>query len=348
VRDWAFNGNEPEYSIKASIMAIGRSNWTIGFVCLLSSVWAWSSGCGNSSAPASNNNGSAGNSGSGGAGTGGVAPSTLPCIAADAGTTRPHDYGNFDYRTCNGPSCHDNWSGGWVYATAVGVPWISGATITLTNSDGTTDTAVSGSTGFFYLENTFVGATTRYTVCASKCPTTYCSTTTHTNRDCLASGCHSSPTQRVFVGPVPAAGTGGAASTGTTTNCTPPASGGPYVHSSATTSLTPCSYGGCHNSPAFTGGFVFDGVTSDHSVAEATVTLTPTSGAPLKAASGPDGMFFLGTRNGTTGTPSTITAPYTPCVSKCPKTVCSPDTSNHTTTDDCTNCHDNTQRIYLQ
>ena len=324
-------------------MVIGtrRSNWIIiGLVCPLSTAWAWTSGCSNGSGPASPGN----------AGTGGAAPSTLPCISADTGP-RPHDYGNFDYRSCNGTGCHDNWYGGWVYASAAGVPWITGATITITNSDGTTKSAVSGSTGFFYLEylptETVTGS---YVACASKCPTTYCSTTTHSNRDCQTSGCHSSPTQRIFVGS--GAGTGGTSGTGGsgagTTKCTPPASGGPYVHSSATTGQTPCSYGGCHTAPAFLGGFVFDGITSDTSVAEATVTITPTSGTPLTAVTGPDGMFFLGTRNGATGTPFTLNAPYTTCVSKCPKMVCSSGTTNHTTAADCSTCHDSSNRIYLQ
>jgi hypothetical protein len=333
------------------VIATGRSNWTIGLVCFLSAAWAWTSGCGNSSNPGSPVN-AGGSAGTGGSATGGgVAPSTLPCISADTGP-RPHDFGNFDYRSCNGVGCHgeDNWSGGWVYASATNVPWIAGATVTITNSDGSTDTAVSGTTGFFYLEKTFTNTTTKYVACVSKCPTTYCSTTLHTNRDCQTSGCHSLPTQRIFVGS--GAGTGGTSGTGGsgagTTNCTPPASGGPYVHSSATTGSTPCSYGGCHTAPEYKGGFVFDGVTSDTSVGEVTVTLTPSGGSPLTAVTGPDGMFFLGKRNGATGTPFTLSAPYIPCVSKCPKTLCSSDTTNHTTVQDCSNCHDWTQRIYLQ
>jgi hypothetical protein len=100
----------------------------------------------------------------------------------------------------------------------------------------------------------------------------------------------------------------------------------------------------CHDS-SYTGGYVYDGVTSNNVVSMATVTIKPTSGAQITAVSGPGGMFFLGDY-GTKTTTIPLTAPYTACVSKCPKTVCS-DAGTHTTTDNCGTCHNDQQRIYL-
>lgn len=237
--------------------------------------------------------------------------------------------------------------GGWVYASAKGVPWVGGATITITNNDGSIVTATSAEDGFFEITGTIVPP---YKVCVSKCPGIDCSLTPHPNADCQTSNCHGSPTLRVYV----SGNAGGTSGTGGTSgvgqDCMPPASGGPYTHTEYVFGNQPCSGSGCHNAPkpVFKGGFVYDGPDSTKTVADATITLTHSSGTVTNAVTGPDGMFFFGTV-GSTSIAKDYPAPYTACVSKCPLKVCS--TSNgHTNADDCISCHDGTttSKIYLQ
>lgn len=275
--------------------------------------------------------------------------STQPCTPPATGA-RIHDAGNYDNRSCNAPECHhgDQIGGGWVYASPKGPPWVGGATITIKNNDGTTVTAISADDGFFTLSSK---VTSPYEVCVSKCPGTDCNTTPHLDADCQTSNCHGNSSQRIYVsqnaGGAPS--TGGASSVGGG-SCVPAAPGGPYTHVERVFGNQPCSEVGCHSDPkpVFKGGYVYDGVTSSKTVAEATVTLTPKSGKAVTAVTGPDGMFFFGTI-GSTSTAIEFAAPYTACVSKCPLTVCSAKNS-HTTTEDCqtSNCHNSELKIYLE
>jgi len=287
--------------------------------------------------------------GAGGTAAGGTT-GTVACTPALMGTTS-HSVGNYDNLSCNKADCHAGAPriGGWVYASAKGYPWIGSATITITNTDGSTLTANSADDGFFDFGPAPV-VTSPYKVCASKCPSTDCNTTTHTSTDCLSSGCHAQPTQRIYV-TTANAGTGGTGAT-TGTNCKAPASGGPYVHLETVYSASsnqPCS--GCHFAPkpAYTGGFLYDGPTGTNTVAEATIVLTPASGSPVTTVTGPGGMFFFGT-NGITVTTQAIPTPYTACVSKCPTAAVCSLINQHTTSDDCGTCHDGstTSKVYLQ
>ncbi|HEY5958078.1 MAG TPA: hypothetical protein VIV60_16055, partial [Polyangiaceae bacterium] len=262
-----------------------------------------------------------------------------------------HEAGNYDNRSCNSTGCHtDMIGGGWVYASAKGLPWVGSATITITNSDGSIVTSTSGEDGFFQITSKVIPP---YKVCVSKCPGVDCNLTPHPNADCQTSNCHGSPTQRVYVsGNAGGASSSGGASSmgGGTQNCTPPASGGPYTHSEFVFGNQPCSGSGCHRAPkpVFKGGFLYEGPDSTKTVADATVTLTQSNGTVTTAVTGPDGMFFFGTV-GPTSVGKDYGAPYTACVSKCPLKVCSAN-NEHTNSDDCVTCHDGstTGKIYLK
>jgi hypothetical protein len=239
--------------------------------------------------------------------------------------------------------------GGWVYAGPKGYPWVGGATVTITNDDGSELTAVSGVDGFFdFGEEPEISEP--YTVCVSKCPNTECNLTEHTSTDCLSSGCHALPNVRIYVR-VPKADAAGGATSTTGENCTPPATGGPYVHLSSMYGTASCVADGCHGAPKpiYKGGYLFDGPTSKKTVAGATLKLIPKDGETVTAVTGPDGMFFFGS-TGQKVTTKQIQTPYTACVSKCPtQEICSnPD--EHTTDDDCAVCHDTytTDKIYLR
>ncbi len=306
------------------------------------------------------NRGGAGNANRGGAGNattaagGSAGAGTTECTPAASGA-RPHEIGNYDNRSCNATDCHNDMiGGGWVYASAKGVPWIEGATITLTNTDGTKVTAVSAKDGFFNITGTVLP---HYTACVSKCPGTDCSKTDHPNADCQTSNCHGQPTQRVYVSQQPVANGGGSSGAGGSNSkdagggdCTPPASGGPYTHREAFYGRQACASGGCHldPKPVYMGGYLYDDLTSSKTVAEATITLTQGNDPPVTAVTGPDGMFFFGTV-GATSTPTTFKAPYTACVSKCPLTICSKK-DGHTTTGDCqtSDCHHSEYKVYLK
>jgi hypothetical protein len=268
----------------------------------------------------------------------------VDCKPESLGTvTHP---GNYDNMSCNKANCHVGKVGGWLYASAKGYPWVSGATVTIKNTDGSVLTTTTGEDGFFDFGLTPV-ITAQYTVCASKCPSTDCNLTPHTSTDCLSAGCHAKPDLRIYVTSPNLGGTGGAPPTGT--NCASPARGGPYVHSEPIynpKSNQPCI--ACHELP-YIGGYLYDGPTSAKTVAEATIEVIPESGSPLTAISGPDGMFFFGT-NAAVTVPQALTAPYTACVSKCPtEKVCSIP-NGHTTTADCGSCHDGStaDKVYLQ
>ncbi|MBN2197447.1 MAG: carboxypeptidase regulatory-like domain-containing protein [Polyangiaceae bacterium] len=288
--------------------------------------------------------GTGGGGTTGGAATGGAVVECTPAATGD----KTHSAGNYDNVSCNKPYCHGDEIGGWVYASARGYPWIAGATVTITNGDGSTLSTVSGEDGFF----TFGQApaiSSPYTVCVSKCPSTDCNLTTHTSVDCLSAGCHALPTQRIYVTTQNTGGTGG---TVPGENCAQPVTGGPYVHLEqvySTTSNQPCV--NCHLdvTPNYKGGFLYDGATSSTTIAEATITLKPASSPPLVAVTGPDGMFFFGTV-GTTTTAQAIPTPYTACVSKCPTSeICSLE-NQHTTDADCGTCHNGTTtgKVYLR
>jgi hypothetical protein len=98
--------------------------------------------------------------------------------------------------------------------------------------------------------------------------------------------------------------------------------------------------------PEYKGGYLYNGVRGTTTVAEATLTITPLNGPPITVITGPDGMFFLGTIDGTTVTPYTLNAPYDVCVSKCPNTVCAA-AGTHPNADDCRICHNQGLKIYL-
>ena len=223
---------------------------------------------------------------------------------------------------------------------------MGGVTITITNTDGSSLSIVSGEDGFFSFGQS-ANISSPYGVCASKCPSTDCNVTPHTSVDCLAPGCHTSPIQRIYVTTPDLGGTGG------TGGRERPGLRGrrqlaPYVHLEGVYSATnnqPCT--ACHADPDFIGGFLYDGPTSIRTVAEATITVTPPNGPALTTVTGPDGMYFFG-KNAITAIAQALPTPFTPCVSKCPiGTICSP--TQHTTNADCGTCHGwNRDKVYLR
>lgn len=231
--------------------------------------------------------------------------------------------------------------GGWVYASRNGPPSVAGATITISSIDGTTVKAYSGKDGFFQIKTP---VKTPYKVCVSKCPDTNCSLQPHPSALCQTSSCHGTSNQRVYVshdtGSAPGLD-GGVSDSGDAGRCAPPTYGGPYTHSEYSFGQQSCTIGGCHGppKPVFEGGFLFDGPTSTKTVAEATITIIPAGGPPIRVITGPDGMFFFGTV-ATVSVPQIIPLPYTACVSKCPLTICSI-TNGHTTAENCqaSQCH---------
>jgi hypothetical protein len=277
----------------------------------------------------------------GGAGTGGtssVDPATGGvgavggACSAPATRTELHP-GDYDYESCS--KCHTDWWGGWLYNNPAGDAWVAGATVSVTSNDGSQITAITEAEGFFFLEGTF-GST--FTPCVSKCPNVLCATEVHSSSDCQTPACHGGKGRLIYLPQEsPAQNPGGTA-------CAPPASGGPRVHSARLydTSENDCRI--CHDA-TYTGGYVYDGPTSNTAVPMATVTITPAGGSPITAVTGPGGMFCLGDM----GPPSVripLTAPYTACVSRCPTTLCS---ATHATTEDCSiaGCHDARLRIYV-
>jgi hypothetical protein len=242
--------------------------------------------------------------------------------------------GNFDYESCD--VCHTDLVGGWLYTDTTGENWVAEATVTINNFDGTTLSGVTASDGFFSLIGKAEmdrNKTVSYSVCVSKCPNTICTKNTHTSNDCQNTACHGGNSPRIYL---PQNNSGANAGSGGAGGCADLPSGGPKAHIGNT------SYDGqacwvCHGKGIYTGGFLYDGVTSNTTVARATITLTPANGSPLTAVTGPGGMFYF---------PGTISAPYTTCVSKCDQKVCSAD-GTHPTADDCRTCHDETNRIHL-
>lgn len=273
----------------------------------------------------------------------------VPCTPTFPGA-RPHEAGNYDNRSCNSAGCHITMiGGGWVYTNPNGVPWLDGATVTISNADGSTVTARSAADGFFQITSPVVPP---YKVCVSECPSTNCSLLPHPNSDCQTSRCHGERGQRIYVsldrGDAPDPGGPTPVDSGTQ-NCSAPAKGGPYTHSEWVYGTMPCSGRGCHRAePVFNGGFLYDGPLSTTTVPEATITLIPSSGAPIETVTGVDGMFFFGTVSANS-VPTPLTAPYTACVSKCPLTICSV-TNGHKTTGDCqtSNCHSSDLKVYLR
>lgn len=256
----------------------------------------------------------------------------IPCTEPVTGANT--HLGAYDYETCS--VCHTDLWGGWLYDSPVGDSWIGGATITLTHDDGSTVTAASADDGFFSFEGT-IGSS--YTPCVSKCPDTVCAPEKHTSPDCQASGCHGRKDHLIHLPQIPVA----APPTGV--DCEPPASGGARVHAAWDFDSDYQSCRICHDE-TYTGGYVYDGLTSATVVAQATVTITPANGTPIKAVTGPGGMFFLGEVGPPPSKRLPLTAPYTACVSKCPDTVCSlPGT--HPTADNCGDCHNEELRIHL-
>jgi hypothetical protein len=258
--------------------------------------------------------------------------------SAPATRTNRHP-GTYDYQSCNSKNCHSGWWGGWVYNDSAGDMWVAGATVTITNADGGKVTAITEEQGFFYLEGWTMGSS--FIPCVSKCPYTLCATKAHNSSDCQTAACHGGKNRLIYLPQdLPAQNTGGASSG---TNCKPPAYGGPRVHSAKDFDSSDRDCRICHDS-TYTGGYVYDGLTSNTVVPMATVTITPSSGSPISAVTGPGGMFFLGE----VGTPSTripLPAPYIACVSKCPTTLCS---AAHANSDDCSTCHNDQLRIYVR
>ncbi len=323
---------------------------------LLAACWCAVS-CGNDSptGDSTESGGSAPASGGGpGWSTGGASVSTGGTQTATGGSScaeavsgaRVHP-GNYEYKGCNADGCHIGFSGGWLYPNPRGGYWVPDATITVQNPDGSVVTAYSATDGFFALigDSGKVGSIQApYVPCVSKCPTTaVCgSSASHTDIDCQTSNCHGSPNLRVYL-PIETNGVGGSSGTGGAPedpNCVPAALGGPVTHQVDDVNHQPCRI--CHdgsdpNLALYTGGFVFDGVESDAGVVgQATVTLTHPDGTVESAASGITGMFAF---------PGIPTAPYTPCISKCPDTTCA--AAAHTTTDDCRKCHVDDTRLHL-
>ena len=282
----------------------------------------------------------------GGSGTGGAA---VPCVP-EAFSETTHSAGNYDNLSCNRADCHVGEVGGWVYSSARGYPWVAGATVTITNSDGTQLVAVSGEDGFFHLGTDPI-VSVPYDVCVSKCPSTDCNLTPHTSLDCLSANCHAIPGVRIYTTTPGVGGTGGTAAV-PGENCQQPTPGGPYVHLEAVYSAynnQPCV--NCHSTetPQYKGGFLYDDPSGDTTVPEATVTIRPAAGPELTAVTGPDGMFFFGTV-GITTTAQAIPTPYTACVSKCPTSEICSLPNEHITDADCGTCHDTYTEspVYLQ
>lgn len=78
---------------------------------------------------------------------------------------------------------------GTVYASATGGSGVSGATVTVTGSDGKKVTMVTGRSGNFYSNSSISFPAT---VQVSKCPDTQTMPTTITKGDCNMGGCHTS------------------------------------------------------------------------------------------------------------------------------------------------------------
>jgi hypothetical protein len=118
-------------------------------------------------------------------------------------------------------------------------------------------------------------------------------------------------------------------------SCIPASPNGPPDHASAGYDGQPCS--SCHGT-ALKGGLVYD-LSGAATVAQATVTITPTNGTELTAVTGSNGMFVFW---------DSISAPFVACVSKCPDTVCS-EATDHPDAADCGTCHDDvtTKKIHL-
>jgi hypothetical protein len=178
----------------------------------------------------------------------------------------------------------------------------------------------------------------------SKCPNTLCATKPHTNGDCQTAACHGGKDHLIYLPQDSLVqNTGG---TGGGTNCKAPASDGARVHAAKDFDSSDKDCRICHDS-TYTGGYVYDGLTSNAVVSMATVTIQPAVGQTITAVTGPGGMFFLGEYgNGSKTVTVPFTAPYTTCVSKCPKTICSA-AGTHTTTDSCGSCHNDQLRIHL-
>jgi hypothetical protein len=317
-----------------------------GIACVLAAACCIASaanGCSSTGTPAGGGT-TTGGTNTGGTGTGGtssVDPATGGMGAIGGACSAPairaelHP-GDYDYESCS--VCHTDWWGGWLYNNPTGDAWVAGATVTITNGDGSQVSAITEEEGFFFLEGTFGS---NFTPCVSKCPYTLCAKEVHTSSDCQTAECHGGKDRLIYLPQdSPPHNTGGSGGSG----CTPPASGGPRVHSARLYDSSENDCRICHDA-TYTGGYVYDGLTSNTVVSMATVTITPVGGSPITAVTGPGGMFFLGDM----GPPSVripLPAPYTACVSKCPTTLCS---ASHATTDDCSTagCHDARLRIFL-
>ncbi len=130
-----------------------------------------------------------------------------------------------------------------------------------------------------------------------------------------------------------ATGTGGAMAVGGQT-CIPANPDGPADHATSGYESQPCS--DCHKA-ALSGGIVYN-PSGAATVAQATVTITPTDGTRLTAVTGSSGLFVFR---------DSISAPYVACVSKCPDTRCAKST-DHPSVADCGTCHGvTTPKIHL-
>ncbi len=275
-------------------------------------------------------------------------PDPLPpaCVDAKPDIGEKEHLGKYDYTTCNKSDCHFNSVGGWVYNNPEAEEAVQGATVTIINSDNTTAEAMTRSDGFFVLlrDRMPSGNTTlsvddpsnddpSYTntivppfkPCISKCPGIECAKKPHTSTDCQSSGCHGGDDSQLYVSlertiPLP---------------CENLPNPGPRVHKAMEFDGAQCWT--CHDR-TYIGGYVYDGLTSDTAVDRAEVTLISSStGYTISAVSGPGGLFHF--ENG-------IFAPYVACVKKCGESVCSLPES-HPTADDCRDCHDENNRIYV-
>jgi hypothetical protein len=331
-------GNDPsETAVGGASPGVGGMNNTGGG---LSEVGGASVGGAPSGVGGMNNTGG-GLSEVGGASVGGAPPGVggMPCAEPVSGAT-DHDNGCYDTHGCDTIRCHGEnkgFSGGWLYNNLAGDYWIADATVTVTDNDGRVVTTTSATDGFFSLigyDNQLGTITVPYVPCVSKCPGVACGTKAiHTTLDCQTADCHGAANRRVYV-PGQDVGAGGTGPTDP--NCVPPTLGGARAH--YVPGLYDYKCDKCHDIDQYNGGFVYDGVASVQTVAEATVTVTTTGGTTRTAVTGPGGLFSF---------PGVITPPYTACVSKCPSsTVCSPDTT-HTTAQYCRECHTATQRIHI-
>lgn len=183
-----------------------------------------------------------------------------------------------------------------------------------------------------------IGGSTSSTTSASSSSTTGGSrastggTSASTTRASSAGGTSASTTRTSSSGGVDGTQAGGATAK-TDQSCIPASQDGPPDHASSGYESQPCS--DCHHD-VLRGGLVYDA--SGKTVAEATVTITPTGGTRLQAVTGSQGMFVFR---------ETLSAPYVACVSKCPDTLCSK-ASDHASTDDCGTCHGvTTNKIHL-